>query len=189
MTVMKRGFMGGKISWDSNPKDKVSVLGLYSEFQSLRAGARQLRHIGFGIHEISYLFAEAALSLTTQNDSRRAVFPSESGVRCPLIGGTLESLRYIRTRASGVIAGAIASLGLPTYDAEQYENGILAGKLLICARSFSCALGDFAMQALLDTGGECVMAVPQGAARSRLVPGNDFSWSDVKLFFEANLVC
>ena len=182
--------MSRKISWRSNPRAKVSVFGLYSDFQSLRAGARQLRHIGFGIHDISFLFPEAALSLTSHDqDTRRAAFPPEPGVRCPLIGGTLESLRYIRTRGSGVIAGAIASLGLPKCDAEQYEEGVLAGRLLICARSFSWALGDFAMQALLDTGGECVMAMPQGAAALRLVPGNEFYWSDVKFFFEANLVC
>lgn len=182
--------MRGKAAWDPNPKAKVSVFGLYSEFQSLRAGTRQLHHIGFGVQDISFLFAEAALSLTGRNrDSRRSTFPPESGVRCALIGGTVDSLRYIRTRVSGVIAPAIASMGLPKYDAEQYEDGILVGKLLICARSFSCALGDLAMQALLETGGECVMSVPQRASTARLVLGSDFSWAEAKLFFEAKLVC
>lgn len=182
--------MGVNSNWSSNAKAGAYVFGLYSEFPGIRGAARQLRQMGFRAQDISFLFPETALSVRSQSsDSTSAEFHTEGERYSHLIGGTSESLGYINTHGTGVIAEAIMSLGLPGCDAEQYENEILAGKLLICARSFSEALGDLAMHAVLHAGGECVIAVPWVPMAERLIPITDFRWSEVKSLFQTSLIC
>jgi hypothetical protein len=183
-----RGFMYKKISSAPQKTDGVSVLGLYGEFQNLRAGAHNLRHLGFGVRDVSFLFLEAALS-TQNSHANFQVDVTKPGSIGALIGGTLDSLGYLGGQGEGIIAGAMMSLGIPKYEAEEYESGILQRKLLLCARSFSLVFGDLAMEALLHTGAELIIAVPQPTVRPNIMSDNNLTWYDAKPLFEASLIC
>jgi hypothetical protein len=165
-----------------------SIFGLYEEFQALRAGSRSLLNLGFGTRDISFLFTEETLlparSVNEESDGCFAQPRSTS----PLIGGTMETLTYLSSQHLGAIAEAIVSLGIPKCDADDYEDGIRLGKLLICARSSVCALREVAMETLLHTGSERIIAVPHSLSTPDFVSAKDYNWREPKPLFEANLV-
>lgn len=169
--------------------NRVSIFGLYAEFRDLRAGYQRLLHLGFGVRDVSFLIPEAALSPASVAAVCEGGFQSSTLFSGSIIAGTLESLNHLHPRDIGVIAGAILSVGIPSYEAEEYESAIREGKVLLCARSFSYALGDLAMQTLLHTGAERIISVPLPSAQSQAVARKEFCWTGVTPTFERNLVC
>lgn len=181
--------MGAKASAIVKQGTGMSVFGLYRDFRALRAGANALKGLGFGNHDVSVLFPERALPLGTSDDHfQPAFFRAGIGFMGPLIGGTLALLTYIRPEGRGIVAGALVSMGIPSYEAEQYEGGIRAGKLLICARSFSCGFANRAMEALLRTGAQNIVATLNSAASQTCRPGRDFNSMSLEPLFESSFV-
>ena len=147
-----------------------------------------MRRFGFGTRDISFLFAEAALS--SQNGLAHPLPKVGANQDCVvrLIGGTAESLTCLEVKR-GIVAAAIASLGIPKHEAEEYERAIGVAKLLICVRSFSPAFDELAMDALLISGAHRIIAVPRFNPTPCRTTSNDLSWSEMTPFYEARLVC
>lgn len=133
------------------------VFGLYRDFPSLRSGVDSLKALRFDNNDISVLFPEEAVSETFSPDER----PFESatpGGPDAFIGGALGWLTYVRPERPGLIAIALAGLGVPQPDAELYERNLRCGALLVCIRSSSAKRVESAAGALSLTGAEQVVS-------------------------------
>lgn len=169
--------------------NSVSVFALYSDFRDLRAGYQRLLHLGYGVRDISFLIPEAALLPAHVAAVSETRLPASLLFNGSMVAGTLESLNHLQARDMGVIAAAILSVGIPSCEAQEYETAIREGKILICARSFSHALGDLAMQTLLHTGAVRIISVPLSSPLSQALTRKELTWPEVKPIFETNLVC
>ena len=137
------------------------IFGLYRDFPSLRLGVDSLKALRFDNQDISVLFPEAAVSRTLAEQDREA---EASGQDAAFIGGALGWLTYVRPERSGIIAGALVSLGMPAREADLYEENLRSGHLLLCIRSSSTARSESAVNALAATGAESV-ATARSASR------------------------
>src|SRR6185437_1358900 len=148
---------------------KASTFGVFSSFGTLRTGVDALKASGFRNGDISVLFPEEAVSRTMPVDGDAAA-PAQPGKVQPLIGGTLGWLTYINPTGTGVVSGALISLGVPGYEAERYESRLRNGGLLLCVRSVSPEQTEHAYDVLARTGAEDVMFAeevrPAAAARA-----------------------
>jgi hypothetical protein len=142
------------------------VFGLYQDFVSLRSCVDRLKALHFGNNDISVLFPEAAVS----NDLSSPPASSASAAKSPVafIGGTLGSLTYIRPEKIGIISAALVDLGVPEREAELYEGSLRDGSLLACVRSSVARCVESAVEALMLTGAERVIAA--GRSSSPRIP-------------------
>jgi hypothetical protein len=142
------------------------VFGLYRDFVGLRSGVDSLKALRFEDKDISVLFPEAAVSRAFPADETRCD-TATPGEPPAFIGGVLGWLTYVRPERAGIIAAALASLGVSKREAELYEKNLRGGGLLVCIRSSSTKRIRSARGALTITGAERVVtghvAQPDGS--------------------------
>jgi hypothetical protein len=132
------------------------IFGLYRDFPSLRSGVDSLKALCFDNRDISVLFPEAAVSETFSPDER-AFESAIPGEQVAFIGGALGWLTYVRPERQGLIATALAGLGVPKPEADLYERNLRDGALLVCIRSSSAKRIETAAGVLNLTGAERVV--------------------------------
>jgi len=139
-----------------NARQEDRVFGLYRDFGTLRSGVDSLKALQFENDDISVLFPEAAVSKTLPSDeaSEDSVDPAEP---VAFIGGLLGWLTYVRPERAGIIAAALAWLGIPAREAALYEKHLRNGGLMVCIRSSSAKRVRNAEDALAATGAERVV--------------------------------
>jgi hypothetical protein len=139
-----------------NAGQEDRVFGLYRDFGTLRSGVDSLKALEFQNDDISVLFPEAAVSRTLPSEEAAGdnVDPAEP---IAFIGGLLGWLTYVRPERAGIIAGALAWLGIPTREAALYEKYLRNGGLMVCIRSSSAKRVRNAEVALAATGAERVV--------------------------------
>jgi hypothetical protein len=131
------------------------VFALYRDFGTLRSGVDSLKALQFDNSDISVLFPEAAVSSTLPEETDRENV--KAGEPVAFIGGLLGWLTYVRPERAGIIAGALAWLGVPQGEAVLYEENLRNGKLMVCIRSSSTKRVQNAAEALAATGAERVV--------------------------------
>lgn len=142
---------------------RSSTFAVYLSFGTLRTGVDALKTSGFRNGDISVLFPEEAVSKTMPSDGDSSPETSQTAQPLqPLIGGTLGWLTYINPSGTGVISGALISLGVPSYEAERYEGRLQNGGLLLCVRSGSVEQAERAYEALSHSGAEDVIFAEEG---------------------------
>jgi len=141
-------------------RQEERVFGLYRDFPSLRSGVDSLKALRFDNNDISVLFPEEAVSETfSPDEGDEGPFESAApGKPVAFIGGSLGWLTYVRPERPGLIAIALAGLGVPQPDAELYERNLRCGALLVCIRSSSAKRVESAAGALSLTGAEQVVS-------------------------------
>jgi hypothetical protein len=162
------------------------VFGLYRDFASLRSGVDALKASRFDNNDIAVLFPEAAVSKVLSAEP--ADSPGTPNDSKAFIGGTLGWLTYVRPEKDGVISAALVDLGVPQGEAELYEANLRGGRLLACIRSSSNKSIQSAIEALVLTGAERVLA----ARESRRPKGTNGIGREPlaeRLFCKAVFVC
>lgn len=144
--------------------NKASTFGVYLSFSTLRTGVDALKTSGFRNSDISVLFPEEAVSKTMPGEETEPPPATLRGTphkpqpkMQPLIGGTLGWLTYISPAGTGIVSGALISLGVPGYEAERYESRLRNGGLLLCVRSTSPEQAERAYDVLAHSGAEDVL--------------------------------
>ncbi|HKS66677.1 MAG TPA: hypothetical protein VJR26_05515 [Candidatus Acidoferrales bacterium] len=139
------------------------VFGLFRDFPGLRLAVESLKGLEFDNREISVLFPEAAVAKTFSADEESEMANSDPAA---FIGGALGWLTYVRPKRQGLIAKALAYLGVPKTEADSYERNLREGALLVCIRSASAKRAENAASILNLTGAERVITGQTGRRES-----------------------
>lgn len=168
-----------------------SVLGIYSNRNSVENAISAFRDAGFARTEISILLPEnlGSKELSTQKETKAPEGATAGAGSGAVIGGTLGWLVGIGALAIpglgpfiaagpimaalagvgvggavGGFAGALVGLGIPEYEAKRYEGRLQKGGILLSVHCDTSEEIDRAKQIMERTGGEDVSSASESSA-------------------------
>lgn len=146
----------GRISLKEGAMEKsISLFCIYFDFSTLRDCVESLRSLDYRTQDISLVFPETAISKGfSARAGAKSLRPDDRSDSNALVVGSLGWLTYVSPSTPDELGAILATLGIPAYDVERYENRIRNGGILVSVRCFSSHLAIGLRDVLRETGAQ-----------------------------------